>query len=104
MQPEIQHLAPESLEVMMEQGIYLVDIRDQQSYQHSHIRGSYLINSDNFSDFLATANLDKALVVYCVHGISSIHAGNLFIEQGFDTVYSLTGGFKAMQAYPHLLE
>lgn len=37
--------------------------------------------------------MDKAVVVCCYRGISFMQAAELFIQRGFDEVYSLQGGF-----------
>ena len=46
-------------------------------------------------EFLATADREKPLIVYCYHGHSSQGAADYFSEQGFAEVYSIDGGFVA---------
>ncbi len=45
--------------------------------------------------------LDQPAVVVCYHGRSSQGAAQYLAEQGFDTVYSMDGGFESWRlAYP----
>ena len=60
------------------------------------IKGSQRIDNTNLSAFLADADKQKPVVVCCYHGISSQQAAGLFINQGFEEVYSLEGGFTAL--------
>ena len=84
-------------------GAYVLDIRDTNSYNASHIKGSQHIDNSNLDTFLATADKARAVVVCCYMGISSIPAAELFIEQGFDEVYSLQGGFDSLSTtHPQL--
>ena len=83
---------------LIQQGkITLVDIRDPSSFARGHITGATQLNSDNLSQFIATADLDQALLVYCHHGHASQNAAQLLFEQGFDKVYNLVGGYRAWQ-------
>ncbi|AZQ12818.1 thiosulfate sulfurtransferase GlpE [Shewanella khirikhana] len=87
---ELIHLRAEQGE-----GVQIADIRDPQSFAHSHIEGSVNLSNDNLARFIAEADMDKPLVVVCYHGISSQSAAGYLVEQGFDEVYSLDGGYSA---------
>jgi len=79
---------------LIQDGAAVVDIRDEQSFQHAHIVGAYNLRNDNIHLYMAEADFDTPLVVCCYHGISSQSAAQYLISQGFDTVYSLDGGFE----------
>jgi thiosulfate sulfurtransferase len=90
---------------LIDQGADVVDIRDPQSFFASHITGARSLNNDNVHDFMADSDMDKPLIVCCYHGISSQSAAAFLVNQGFDQVYSLDGGFEAWQiAYPDRCE
>ena len=72
----------------------LVDIRDPQSYEQAHIENAFSLDNNNVEDFIREADMDKPLVVYCYHGMSSQSAAAFFVEKGFSEVYSLEGGFE----------
>ncbi|NRB22357.1 thiosulfate sulfurtransferase GlpE [Shewanella sp.] len=75
--------------------IQIVDIRDAASFTSGHIEGAINLNNENFASFVAEANMDQPLIVICYHGISSQGAAQYLVEQGFDDVYSLDGGYQA---------
>ena len=77
-----------------EQGIVIVDIRDEESYRKAHIPGAILLNDGNMNTFLQETDKNKPLVCYCYHGISSQSAARYFVGQGFRKVYSMIGGFE----------
>jgi len=79
----------------------IVDVRDPQSYASSRIDGAINLGNDNISEFLDKNSRERAVIVYCYHGNSSIGAGQFLAEQGFTPVMSMDGGFEAWrQVYP----
>jgi len=90
---QLQILDPTGLQDKIDAGAYVLDIRDINSYNANHIKGSQRIDNSNLASFLAEANKDKTVIVCCYHGISSMQAAEVFINQGFENVYSLEGGF-----------
>jgi thiosulfate sulfurtransferase len=92
---EVTSIAPADVMDKVNQGAYLVDIRDMNSYQNNHIKNSERIDNETLPNFLREADMDKPIIVCCYHGISSIQAAGFLAQQGFDDVYSLEGGFAA---------
>lgn len=89
-----KHLNPNDALTLIEEGANIVDIRDAQSYQQSHISNAYHLSNDNLHVFLQQADLNTPLIVCCYHGISSQSAADYLASQGFNEVYSLDGGFE----------
>ena len=87
----------EQAEQLMDEGAVVADIRDPQSFQQGHIQGSVHLSNETLHTFIAEADLDAPLIVCCYHGFSSQSAAQLLIQQGFDQVYSLDGGFELWQ-------
>ncbi len=83
---------------LIAEGAVVADIRDPESYSQNHIHGATHLANDNLHTFIQQADLDVPLIVCCYHGFSSQSAAQLLIQQGFDQVYSLDGGFEAWQA------
>lgn len=81
-------------------GLQIVDVRDEQSYESAHIEGAVHLDNTTVQDFILNADHDKPLLVYCYHGNMSQGAAAYFNEQGFDESYSLDGGFEAWQEEP----
>lgn len=73
----------------------IVDIRDPQSYAMGHMPNASPLNNDNLPTFLENVPKDSPVVVVCYHGVSSQQAAQFLIEQGYDEVYSMDGGFEA---------
>lgn len=80
-----------------ENGLQIVDVRDERSYEGAHIEGAHHLDNTTLSEFLQSADQDKPLLVYCYHGNMSQGAAAFFAEQGFVEAYSLDGGFEAWQ-------
>lgn len=79
----------------------VVDIRDPGSYEMAHIPGAVHLSDGVVKEFLETSDKNKPLIVYCYHGISSQGAAAYFVEQGFNEVYSMAGGFESWRySYP----
>lgn len=92
-----QHLSVNQLIQLAQtdQEIQIADIRDAASFEAGNIKGSVNLSNDNLADFVAEADMDQPLIVVCYHGISSQGAAQYLVEQGFDDVYSLDGGYQA---------
>lgn len=80
--------------LLAEPSTQLVDIRDEFAFNGGHIDKATHIDNSNVGRFIADANKNAPLIVCCYHGISSQSVAQFFIEQGFDEVYSLSGGFE----------
>ena len=95
---QVKHLNVEQLKALKaKQQLQIVDIRDPQSFEASHIEESQHLTNDNIADFMREADLDMPTIVVCYHGISSVSAAEYLISQGFEDVYSLDGGFQAWE-------
>ncbi len=93
---QLKHLNVEQLKALQtNQSLQIVDIRDIQSFEANHITGSQQLTNENIADFMRDADFDMPTVVVCYHGISSVSAAEYLINQGFEDVYSLDGGFQA---------
>jgi thiosulfate sulfurtransferase len=98
--PQIQiHEAKNKLD---RKNCLFVDIRDPASYQAAHIPGAVHLHDGNVQDFVQNTAKDADVVVYCYHGNSSLGAAAFFMENGFESVASMSGGFEAWrQVYEH---
>jgi thiosulfate sulfurtransferase len=79
----------------------VVDIRDPQSFALGHIPGAIHLTNDNVAEFIEQTDKSLPVVVVCYHGNSSQPAAQFLVEQGFEQVYSMDGGFEAWKLqYP----
>ncbi|WP_417579810.1 thiosulfate sulfurtransferase GlpE [Nitrincola sp.] len=102
---QFKAIAPQAAATLLEQGAAIVDIRDQNSFNASHIVQAHNLNNDNLPVFLQQADRNQALIIYCYHGISSQSAADFLAGQGFSEVYSLDGGFEQWKLqFPELCQ
>lgn len=77
--------------------IYLIDVRDSESYTDGHIAGAKNLDVTS-NDFLEKAEKelprDKTIAVYCGLGIHSAMAADKLTAAGYK-VLNLAGGIKA---------
>jgi thiosulfate sulfurtransferase len=86
----------EAAKSLIDQGsVTIADVRDAGTFRAGSIRNSINIQQENVEEFLATADKDKPLIVYCYHGNSSKGAADYFSSQGYKEVYSMDGGYEA---------
>ncbi|OEE45608.1 thiosulfate sulfurtransferase [Enterovibrio norvegicus] len=78
-----------------DQTAVIVDIRDPQSFQLSHPQGAFHLTNDSIVQFTQAIDYEQPLLVMCYHGVSSQGAAQYLINQGFEEVYSVDGGFEA---------
>ena len=86
------------LDAATENGLQIIDIRDEQSYANGHVSSALHLDNSNVQPFVENADTSKPLLVYCYHGNMSQSAGAYLAEKGFDQVYSLDGGFAEWSA------
>lgn len=90
-------------EMMEQQNATVVDIRDEQSYANGHISESSHLDNAGVQQFINEADLESPVIVCCYHGNMSQSASAYLIEQGFEDVSSLDGGFTEWSAtFPDL--
>jgi rhodanese-related sulfurtransferase len=78
--------------------VVLVDVREPEEYAVSHIQGSKLIPLKELY-LRAEKELDKKsdIIVYCAHGIRSLHGLVALQKMGFEKIRSLEGGIAAWE-------
>lgn len=90
----------EELKTMLEEHpeYQYVDVRTSQEYYDSHVPGfTYLIDFYLLEDdhsLLDDLDKDVPVVILCNSGNRSAQAAEIFVEQGFTTVYNLRHGIE----------
>ena len=72
-----------------------IDVRDGGSYRSGHIPGAQSIGDHNITEFIATEDKARTVIVYCYRGNSSRGGAAYLTQTGFADVYSMAGGFGA---------
>lgn len=89
-QPEIKsHLNDELKEIILSNNYIVVDVRTEEEYENSHVKGAINIPHDEIDNKI---KLDKTkkILVYCASGNRSGIAYELLVDLGYD-VYDLGG-------------
>ena len=87
------HEARALLDAAPENGLQLIDIRDEQSFANGRISTAQHLDNSSVQSFVENADISKPLLVYCYHGNMSQSVAAYFGEQGFEQAYSMDGGF-----------
>lgn len=82
----------QAAELMNQQELHIVDIRDANSFAKGHIKNAVRLDNTNIASFLAQADKSIPILVFCYHGNSSQSAAAMFAQQGFAQSYSIDGG------------
>lgn len=76
--------------------LVLLDAREKDEYELSHLPGAQRVGYDDFSlKSVAGINKDKTIVVYCSIGVRSERIAEKLKSNGFNTVLNLYGGIFA---------
>ncbi|MCG3722292.1 thiosulfate sulfurtransferase GlpE [Vibrio cincinnatiensis] len=95
---QFQHIDVMGAQQLLEQlTARLVDIRDPQSFALAHPPQAFHLTNDSMITFMNETDFEQPVLVLCYHGVSSQGAAQYLINQGFEQVYSIDGGFEAWQ-------
>jgi rhodanese-related sulfurtransferase len=82
------------------ESILLLDVREPEEYEEDRLEGAKLIP---LGDLMTRASLeldpDADIVVYCAHGVRSMHAIMGLRTLGFERIRSLEGGLSAYREH-----
>lgn len=81
------------LEQYIESGkdMEIIDVRNQASFQHCHLKGARNIPMNELENQLATLPKDKLLFFYCSRGGQSMLACNQLSRMGYQVVNIANG-------------
>jgi sulfur-carrier protein adenylyltransferase/sulfurtransferase len=82
-------------ERLTDQGLVVLDVREQFEYDIARIDTAQLIPLGELSDRIEELPRDKSIVVICKTGARSASATAFLRQQGFSDVYNLQGGITA---------
>ena len=83
---------------LLQKEVFVVDIRDEESFRHGHIRGAIHLDNQSLQAFMLNSNKETPVIVCCYHGNSSQQAAAYLNQQGFTQTYSLDGGYESWRA------
>ena len=89
----------EARDAIANKNIIIADVRDEDSFNESHIDSARHLTMAMVQDFCDREDKSQPILVYCYHGISSQSVAQHLVDQGFSEVFSLAGGFEAWKTY-----
>lgn len=75
----------------------VMDVRESDEFRAGHLEGAHPVPRGFLEMRAAKAVPDPTtpVIAYCAGGVRSLLAGRVLREMGYETVYSMTGGFSA---------
>ncbi len=77
--------------------ITLIDVRTPEEHELGHIEGSINIEVDKIRERMDEIPRDKKIIIYCGVGIRGYFAARILIQNGFENVHNLSGGYKTYE-------
>jgi len=77
--------------------VLVLDVREQDEYDQSHIPGVTLIPMSTIMDRLSEIPKDKTVIVTCRSGNRSSQVASYLRQQGFTNIHDMAGGLVAWQ-------
>lgn len=95
---QVIDITPEKTWEMLQDGTaVLLDVRNIQDFSRSHVLGAFHLTNHSLQDFQDEYDYDEPVIIMCYHGISSHSVGTYLLEQGYEQVYSVIGGFEGWE-------
>lgn len=76
--------------------VLVIDLRDKADYELFHFRGAKNVPYNFLEQYKQYLPKDKAIVLYCEHGSTSLKAARKLGDEGYQ-VYTVTGGIRAFE-------
>jgi rhodanese-related sulfurtransferase len=86
---------PQARSLIERTGALVLDVRDAETFRHSHVAGAQNVSIANLDAILQATARSVPVLIYCYHGYASQEYAQIFSDFGFSQVYSLDGGYKA---------
>jgi rhodanese-related sulfurtransferase len=90
-------MTPEQLHglIVQKRSPRLIDVRNPDEFERCRLPGAELYPAPQIAEWSKTLDPDEEILVYCHHGISSLHAAIYLTRKGFKRVIHLRGGLDA---------
>lgn len=91
-----EEISPQRLAELLEMGadFLLIDCRELDEWHFNRIEGARHVPHSEFPGAARSLlhNPDQSMIIYCHHGIRSLHATRWLRHQGCAAVFSMRGG------------
>ncbi|MEK0448962.1 MAG: hypothetical protein RL088_1230 [Verrucomicrobiota bacterium] len=96
--PKIVQVTPDDAQKLIAEGVTVVDLRTEEEFEHTHIRGAKNVNAldPEFEKNIAALDASKPILVHCQSGSRSRTAIETVLSKSkFPAVYHLSEGLTA---------
>jgi rhodanese-related sulfurtransferase len=97
-------ITPAELKMVLEKApgsLVLLDVREPVEFEEDHLEGcKWIPLGDLHSRAIRELDPDSKIVIYCAHGVRSMHALRGLRALGFENLRSLEGGLCAYREEP----
>ncbi len=80
---------------LVDQGAYLLDVREREEYDHAHVKGAVNIPLSELRERQGEIPRDRPVYAYCRSGGRSYNAVRALVQEGVDA-YNIAGSFLAL--------
>ncbi len=91
----------ENVRNLLDQGVFLVDIREIGEHKRGHIKESYNLPLSQLRERYNELPKDKPLYLYCKSGQRSYNAAMALQNLGYKEVYNISGGIQALSYFEY---
>lgn len=84
--------------LLAEEGHFILDVRTEAEFNAGSIDGAINIPLDQLRNRLAELPQDQAIYVFCQIGLRGYLATRILVQNGFNEVYNLSGGYRLWHA------
>lgn len=97
----IAQVNPSAVDEKAASGTVIIDVREEEAYEESHVSKALNISIGVLSEKIATAISDKntAIICYCNGGNRGALAAEKLLNLGYTNVSSIAGGLRAYAYY-----
>lgn len=90
-------ITPQELKAKLDAGekIKILDVREPEEFELCALKDACLIPLNELGKRLSELDLNEEIVLYCHHGMRSMHAALMLKQKGFKHAKSLHGGIEA---------
>lgn len=97
----IHEIEPSDLQARRAAGadLHVIDVREDNEFKEGHLRGARHLGKGVIERDIekAVPDRDAEIVLYCGGGYRSALAADNLQKMGYNNVYSLAGGFRALK-------
>ena len=84
-------------EKLRSEGAFVLDVRTLEEFELGHIPGAICIPNTELRKHLSELPKDKIILIYCSVGLRGYLSERILRQNGWSSVYNLSGGYKTWQ-------